>query len=89
MSGSRAGSWLSALGRWPMISLACRAAEVNAFVLRESRRSPRSAGRVVCALRALLRFLHVQGLIAEPLAAAVPSVARRREDLPRGLPAGR
>lgn len=39
----------------------------------------------MCGLRALLRFLHVQGLIAEPLAAAVPSVARRREDLPRGL----
>jgi integrase len=36
----------------------------------------------------LLRFLHLQGLIAEPLAAAVPSVARRQEDLPRGLPAG-
>lgn len=60
-------------------------AAVQTFVLRESRRSPRSAGTVVCGLRALLRFLHVQGLIAEPLAAAVPSVARRREDLPRGL----
>jgi len=63
-------------------------AAVNAFVLRESRRAPRSAGSVVCGLRALLRFLHVQGLIAEPLAAAVPPVARRREDLPRGLPPG-
>ncbi len=63
-------------------------AAVNMFVLRESRRAPRSAGPVVCGLRALLRFLHVQGLIAEPLAAAVPAVARRREDLPRGLPAG-
>ena len=60
-------------------------AAVNTFVLRESRRAPRSAGSVVCGLRALLRFLHVQGLIAEPLAAAVPAVARRREDLPRGL----
>jgi site-specific recombinase XerD len=63
-------------------------AAVNAFVLRESRRAPRSAGKVVCGLRALLRFLHVQGLIAEPLAAAVPAVARRREDLPRGLAPG-
>ena len=63
-------------------------AAVNTFVLRESRRAPRSAGSVVCGLRALLRFLHVQGLIAEPLAAAVPAVARRREDLPRGLPPG-
>ncbi len=63
-------------------------AAVHTFVLRESRRAPRSAGAVVCGLRALLRFLHVQGLIAEPLAAAVPAVARRREDLPRGLPPG-
>jgi site-specific recombinase XerD len=64
-------------------------AEINAFVLRESRRrSVRSAEIMVCALRALLRFLHVQGLIAEPLAAAVPSVARRLEDLPRGVAVG-
>jgi integrase/recombinase XerD len=65
------------------------AAEINVFVLREARRrSIRSAETVIFALRALLRFLHVHGLIAEPLAGAVPSVARRREDLPRGLPAG-
>jgi site-specific recombinase XerD len=63
-------------------------ADVNTFVLRESRRSPRSSANMVCGLRALLRFLHVQGLIAEPLAASVPSVARRREDLPRGLTPG-
>jgi site-specific recombinase XerD len=64
-------------------------AEINVFVSREARRRSRwSAMTVVSALRALLRFLHVQGLIAEPLAAAVPSVARRQEDLPRGLPAG-
>jgi site-specific recombinase XerD len=65
------------------------AAEVSTFVLRESRqRSRRSTETVIYALRALLRFLHVHGLIAEPLAEAVPSVARRREDLPRALPAG-
>jgi site-specific recombinase XerD len=64
-------------------------AEINAFVLREARRRSRwSAQTVVSALRALLRFLHVRGLIAEPLAAAVPSVARRQEDLPRGLGPG-
>jgi integrase/recombinase XerD len=64
-------------------------ADVNAFVLREARRvGPRTAETVVCALRALLRFLHVQGWIAMPLVAAVPSVPQRREDLPRGLPAG-
>jgi integrase/recombinase XerD len=64
-------------------------AEINVFVLREARRrSQWSAVTVVSALRALLRFLHVQGLIAEPLAPAVPSVARRQEDLPRGLQSG-
>lgn len=62
------------------------AAEVIAFVLRESRRRRRaSALTMVCALRALLRFLHVRGLIAAPLATAVPSIPRRREDLPRGI----
>jgi site-specific recombinase XerD len=65
------------------------AAEVSMFVLREARRrSVRSTETVIYALRALLRFLHVHGWIAEPLAEAVPSVARRREDLPRALPAG-
>jgi len=64
-------------------------AEVIAFVLRESRWRSRSSVEVmVCALRVLLRFLHVQGLICEPLVEAVPSVARRREQLPRGLAAG-
>lgn len=63
-------------------------ADVQTFVLRESRRSPRSAGNMVGGLRAFLRFLHVQELIAEPLAASVPAVARRREDLPRGLAPG-
>ena len=63
--------------------------EINAFVLREFRRhSQRSAERVVYALRALLRYLRVQGLIDQPLAGGVLSVARRRENLPRGA-AGR
>jgi integrase/recombinase XerD len=66
---------------------ALSAGEINAFVLREFRRhSWRSAERVVYALRALLGYLHVQGLIDRPLAGGVLSVARRREDLPRGLP---
>jgi site-specific recombinase XerD len=63
-------------------------AEVNVFVLRESARvRPRTAETVVCALRALLRFLHVRGWIPVPLATAVPSVPQRREGLPRALPA--
>ncbi len=49
-------------------------AEINAFVLGESRRVRlRTAETVVCALRGLLRFLHVQGWIARPLASVVPS----------------
>lgn len=63
--------------------------EINVFVLAEARRvRTRTAETVVCALRALLRFLHVQGWIAMPLAEAVPSVPQRRENLPRGLPPG-
>lgn len=63
--------------------------EIHAFVLREARqRGQRSAETMVCALRSLLRFLHVQGWIATPLATAVPSVRRRGEGLPRGLAAG-
>lgn len=64
-------------------------AEVNAFVLRESARvRPRTSETVVCALRALLRFLHVHGWTTAPLATAVPSVPQRREGLPRALPPG-
>jgi len=46
--------------------------EINTFVLAEARRvSPRTAETVVCALRALLRFLHVQGWIAMPLVVGI------------------
>ena len=49
------------------------AAEVRAFVLDQARKQPRSAKRIVTALRSLLRFLHVDGVITVPLAGAVPS----------------
>lgn len=51
------------------------AGEVGAFVVAQSRARPRSVGRMVTALRSLLRFLHVDGVIDRPLAVAVPSVA--------------
>ena len=41
----------------------------------QSRKRPRSVGRLVTALRSLLRFLHIDGEIEMPLADAVPSVA--------------
>lgn len=64
-------------------------ADVLGFLLAESgRRSRKSAKLLVSALRSLLRFWHVEGLIARPLAGAVPSVAGwRLAGLPRALSA--
>ena len=64
------------------------AGAVSQFVLEECGRcSAGSAKNVVVALRSLLRFLHVEGLVAGDLAAAVPAVAPRPRGLPRALPA--
>jgi integrase/recombinase XerD len=61
--------------------------DVLGFVLAECRQRPqRSAKMLVTALRSLLVFLHVEGLIRRPLAQVVPSVAFwRLQGLPRGL----
>lgn len=61
--------------------------DVLAFVLAECpHRRPGSAKLLVTALRSLLGYLHVQGVIARPLAPVVPSVAGwRLAGLPRGL----
>jgi integrase/recombinase XerD len=61
--------------------------DVLGFVLAESERRPRRAAKMlVTALRSLLGFLHVEGLITGPLAPVVPSVAFwRLSGLPRGL----
>lgn len=61
--------------------------DVLGFVLADcQRRQRRSAKLMVTALRSLLRFLHVEGLIDRPLAQVVPSVAFwRLQGLPRGL----
>jgi integrase/recombinase XerD len=63
--------------------------DVLAFVLADCQRRPRrSAKLMVTALRSVLRFLHVEGLIDRPLAQVVPSVAFwRLQGLPRGLDA--
>ncbi|MGH8277351.1 MAG: tyrosine-type recombinase/integrase [Steroidobacteraceae bacterium] len=66
------------------------AVAVTGFVLERSAASSStwSAKAQVTALRALLRFLHIQGLIPAPLDAAVPGVAGwRLSELPRSLPA--
>jgi integrase/recombinase XerD len=64
-----------------------RAADVTAFVAAWLPRQSRGTAAVtVTALRSLLRWLHVEGLIAQPLAAAVPAVARwRLAALPKAL----
>ncbi|MCA1697515.1 MAG: site-specific integrase [Actinobacteria bacterium] len=63
------------------------AADVSMFLARECpKRSVSGARDLVCALRSLLRYLHLAGLIDAPLVWAVPSVADLRDrTLPRGL----
>jgi len=63
------------------------AAQVTSFLAGECpKRSVSGARDLVCALRSLLRYLHVAGLISAPLVWAVPSVADLRDrSLPRGL----
>jgi integrase len=50
-------------------------------------RSVESSKTLVCGLRSLLRFLFAKGYTGRSLAEAVPTVARRRQRLPRGLDA--
>jgi integrase/recombinase XerD len=61
--------------------------DVLGLVLADCQRRPRrSAKLMVTALRSLVWFLHVEGLIDWPLAQVVPSVAFwRLQGLPRGL----
>ena len=63
------------------------AADVSSFLARECPgRSVSGARDLVCALRSLLRYLHVAGVIEAPLVCAVPSIADLRDrSLPRGL----
>jgi integrase/recombinase XerD len=63
------------------------AADVTGFVRREcGRRGVASAKATVTGLRALLRFLYLDGRITGPLAGAVPSAACwQLAGLPRGL----
>jgi integrase/recombinase XerD len=62
------------------------AGDVTAFLTGQSRRlAPKTAQRLATALRSLLRFWRVEGLISGPLDRAVPKVANRRPGLPRPL----
>jgi site-specific recombinase XerD len=66
------------------------AAEISGFVAAEcGRRSTGSAKILVTALRSLLRFLVLEGLVAPGLQNAVPAVAGwRGGGLPKALPGG-
>ncbi len=66
------------------------AAEVTAFVLATCPGKPKGSAKLtVTALRSLLGYLHVAGLIAEPLGQMVPSVASwRLAGLPKALQPG-
>jgi integrase/recombinase XerD len=62
------------------------AGEVGRFVLGEcATRSVGSAKNVVMALRSLLRFLYLEGVIAGDLAGSIPAVAPQPRSLPRAL----
>jgi integrase/recombinase XerD len=63
------------------------AGEVTAFVVDSSRTDNGSVSGVVTALRSLLRFLHLAGVIDRPLAAAVPRLASwKLAGLPKAVP---
>jgi integrase/recombinase XerD len=54
------------------------AGDVTGFMLAQSRwLAPKTVQRLVSALRSLLRFWHVQGLVSGPLDQEVPKVANR------------
>jgi integrase/recombinase XerD len=54
------------------------AADVTAFMVRTAReRTPNATRCTATALRSLLRFMHVRGVVSGPLADAVPAVSRR------------
>src|SRR5215831_14799782 len=67
-----------------------KAADITGFVLATCPGRAVGSGKlIVCAVRSLLRWLHLTGVIATPLAAAVPSVAGwRLGGLPKALEPG-
>jgi site-specific recombinase XerD len=62
-------------------------ADVTAFVVARCPSQPRGSAKLtVTTLRSLLGFLHLEGIVARPLAASVPRIAAwRLAPLPHGL----
>jgi integrase/recombinase XerD len=62
------------------------ASDVTVFMVAQSGRfSPKTMQRLASALRSLLRFWHLEGVLATSLIEAVPKVAYRPPGLPRAL----
>jgi len=65
------------------------AGDVTAFMTAEARRlAPKTVQRLATALRSLLRYWHLRGLIGGPLDQVVPRIANRRPGLPQPLEQG-
>jgi integrase/recombinase XerD len=81
--------FLATESHWPDGIAGVGAEQVSAFVLAEAaRRSAGSLNNVTTGLRALLRWLHVEGYTPTSLAGAVPAAAGWRDDgLSRAVPA--
>lgn len=63
------------------------AGHVSGFLVAQvPRLAPKTIQRTAAALRTLLRFWHIQGLIGARLDVAVPKVVNRRPARPRALP---
>lgn len=85
LAGRIVSGWVQA-GRADLRDLT--AADVTTFVVNHSRTDAGSVSGVVTALRSLLQFLHLAGVIEHPLAAAVPALASwKLSGLPRAVPA--
>jgi integrase/recombinase XerD len=83
-----AARFLATEGEWPDGIAGVGAEQVNAFVLAEAARcSAGSLNNVTTGLRALLRWLHVDGHTPTSLAGAVPAAPGWRDGgLPRAVP---
>jgi integrase len=82
--------FLATEGDWPDGITWVGAERVSAFVLAEAaRRSAGSLNNVTTGLRALLRWLYLEGYTPTSLAGAVPAAPSWRDSgLPRAVPAG-
>lgn len=66
--------------------IAIEAGDVTGFIrARASEQAPKTTQRLASAMRALLRFWHVEGLTVKSLADAVPKVAHSDPGLPKAL----